>query len=160
MWDPVAQAEALAGGGLLDHGVPGLSGWDQDAVLARIADLRRHARVHPSTTQTLPEWLEVGDWERSGSASFGRVCFEVSTSEGTKCSHFKARRNLLMDVTEFDELYRRVSTYAKQENRALIKSELGKIRIAVASPLKMYLQMNWMYALRGELLLVLAGQYA
>lgn len=108
-----------------------------------------HARVHPSTTQTLSEWLEAGDWERSGSASFGRVCCEVSTYEGIKRDYFKARKNLLMDVSDFDEVYRWVSTYAQQENRALIKSKLGKIRIAVASPLETYLQMSWMYALGG-----------
>lgn len=98
----------------------------------------------------LAVWLETGDWERSGSASFGRVCYEVSTSDGIKRGHFKARKNLIMDTTEFNDLYNRVSTYALQENRALIKSELGKIRIAVASPLETYLQMSWMYALGGS----------
>ncbi|KAG0443874.1 hypothetical protein HPB47_014435 [Ixodes persulcatus] len=67
-WDPVAQAAALAAGGKIDHGVPGLPGWDREAVLARIDALRHYGRTHPSTTLTLRDWLEQGDWERSGCA--------------------------------------------------------------------------------------------
>lgn len=156
-WDPVAQAAALAAGGKVDHGVPGLQGWDQDAILARIDGLRHYGRVHPSTDLTLRDWLERGDWERSGSASFGRVDYEITTSDGVKKGHFKARKNILMDVTHFTDLYSRVTTYSDQENKAIIKSELAKIRIAVASPLETYLQMSWMYALGGSFYLSWPG---
>lgn len=73
--------------------------------------------------------------------------YHVPTTSGSKARKFKAQKNLVMDVTTFDELYIRVTTYHKQENKALVKSELRKIRIAVASPLETYLQMSWSYIL-------------
>lgn len=39
---------------------------------------------------------------------------------------------------------------AKQEHKAIVKCELAKVRIAVSSPLELYLKQAWMMELTGS----------
>lgn len=148
-WDPVDQTRDLAAGGGFVHGLVADPAWDADEMLRRIRTLADYGPTRRPDDRSLDDYLFAGDWERAGSASFGRVEYRVDTPDGTRHGHFKARKNIVMDVTSFETLRERVRGYDRQENRALVKSELGKIRIAVASPLETYLQMGWLYELAG-----------
>ncbi|KAL1468255.1 hypothetical protein MTO96_025563 [Rhipicephalus appendiculatus] len=78
----------------------------------------------------------------------GRVKYEV---EGEKRrGHFKARKNLVLDVFPFKDLVARVRTHDAQENKALIKSEFGKVRLAVSAPLEVYLRLGYLYGVSGS----------
>lgn len=49
---------------------------------------------------------------------------------------FKARKNLVLDVVPVKELVSRVRSHATQQNKALVKSEFGKVRLAVSDLLE------------------------
>lgn len=53
-------------------------------------------------------------------------------------------------MVELDELERRVRECHRQENVALIKTELSKIRIAISSPIEVYLPQAWLFLVSGH----------
>lgn len=63
--------------------------------------------------------------------------------------HFKARKNHILDVIELADLLHAVRTHHTQDNKALVKSELGKIRLAVSAPLPTYLQQASLFSVAG-----------
>lgn len=148
-WDPVRETRDLATGGQVAHGL--LSGdWlRSDHILDMIAGLAQFPEAKPHDVRGFDEWLQSCEWERSGSSSIGRVRYEIDDRLGKRTGHFKARKNLVMDVVPFEEVRDRVRSHATQDNRALIKSEFGKIRLAVAAPLETYLQQAYLYAVSG-----------
>jgi hypothetical protein len=95
------------------------------------------------------DFVKSGDWETAGSSSEGVVDWEMGEESG----HFKARKNLVPDVVNLDELARACLETNAQINKAVKKSELGKVRMAVASDLYTYLKMSWITRLLG-------GRYA
>ncbi|KAL1443267.1 hypothetical protein MTO96_046036 [Rhipicephalus appendiculatus] len=127
-WDPIKETEDLASGGQHAHGLVLESDLDSDGILDRIHYLC--------------------EWERSGSSSTGRVEYEIDGER--RRGHFKARKNLVLDVFPFEDLVTRVRQHDSQENKALVKSEFGKVRLAVSVPLEVYLQQGFLYGVSGS----------
>lgn len=142
-WDPVEQTRALATSSPADHGLKGSPDTSFEEIarnsllyFARPVDVRHEI-------YSFRDFLLKGDWERSGASSFGRVEWSYHDQYDDtwdKKGKFKARKNFILDILHVDELAEKC--YGQEDfpnNTALIKSELAKIRIAVASPLEAYL---------------------
>ncbi|KAL1479037.1 hypothetical protein MTO96_052194 [Rhipicephalus appendiculatus] len=125
-WDPVQETRDLAFGGQHPHGLLYDCDLDPQGILGRIHDLR------------------------SGSSLIGRVDYEVEVDGEGRKGHFKARKNLVLDVYPFEDLVQRVRKHNTQDNRALVKSEFGKIWLAVSAPLEVYLQQGYLYNVSGS----------
>lgn len=92
------------------------------------------------------DWVKQGDWTTSGASSLGKVEWKVNGEIGKT----KARKNIAPDVLDLAELAQQAYDSDKQVSYSIIKSELGKIRIAVASDLESYLQMTWISEIAGH----------
>lgn len=148
-WDPVSQTRALASCDPEPHGLLyGPPEYKPDVYFNQIADLELFrgpkARTGPRLgIVDLQSFIMIGDWERSGASSIGRIPWSYIDQEDpeyNKSGVFKARKNLVLDVMEASELAEEcLSKREHVKNTAIIKSELAKIRIAVASPLEVYL---------------------
>lgn len=101
-------------------------------------------------TRTFRQFLESEEWARAGASLLGTVECALKTEEGVKCGRFKARKNFLLYIMEMDELERRVRQCTKQDNVTLIRTELSKIRIAVSSPIEVYLPQAWLFLVSGN----------
>ncbi|KAH6925307.1 hypothetical protein HPB50_003398 [Hyalomma asiaticum] len=75
--------------------------------------------------------------------------YEVLNGEEWRRGHLKARKNLVLDVIEPADLLDAVRTHHTQDNKALVKSEFGKIRLAVSAPLPTYLQQAYLSSIAG-----------
>lgn len=97
--------------------------------------------------RTFEEYIKSHEWARSGSSSIGRVNWERDDKKG----HFKARKNLLTDLYTDDELIKRVMEWdGTLESKAIIKSEMAKVRLAVASPVEAYLLEAYLLDIAGH----------
>nr|WAK77261.1 MAG: RNA-dependent RNA polymerase [Totiviridae sp.] len=148
-WDPVEETEALAKSGQSQHGLLGFERYGQPAILEAITRLGDIPGPPARKAESFRSWLESAVWERSGSSSIGDVEYELSDGRETERGHFRARKNLILDVKTPDELESLVLGCDRQENNALVKAEFSKIRIAVSSPLAVYLGQSWFYDLAG-----------
>lgn len=148
-WDPVQETRDLASGGQDEHGLLWGPKYRPSSVLRAIADLAQYPAAKPHDTRSLEAWLLACDWERSGSSSMGRIEYEVFDGDSWRRGRFKARKNLVLDIIEPSELLDAIRTHDTQDNRALIKSEFGKIRLAVSAPLPTYLQQAYLYSVAG-----------
>lgn len=148
-WDPVQETYELASGGQEEHGLLAGERYRPKSVLQAIRDLGRYPEGRPHDTRPLEAWLLACEWERSGSSSMGRIDYEVLDGEEWRRGHFKARKNLVLDVLEPATLLEAIRSHDSQDNRALIKSEFGKIRLAVSAPLPTYLQQAYVYSVAG-----------
>nr|AUX13136.1 polymerase [Lonestar tick totivirus] len=147
-WDPIEETRALAESGQTAHGLLFTPEYSQQAILDYIRGLVDHAGPE-GRESSFREWLESAEWERAGSSSLGTVEYEVEIDGEKVRDHFKARKNLVLDVIPLDDLEQGVRTCTSQDNVALVKSEFAKIRIAVSSPLLVYLGQAWLYDLAG-----------
>jgi hypothetical protein len=97
---------------------------------------------------TLPEFVRRPElWSTSGSSSLGRVVFEVAGKKKT----FKARKNWILDLYSLDELVEMVERGGeKQVNTTVVKSELGKVRLAVGGDVITYLYHSYLMYLCGH----------
>lgn len=86
-----------------------------------------------------PEYVKSGVWATSGSSSVGKVELEI---DGKKAK-FKMRKNMVYAMYDLDDLAATSEVCVDQINRVIVKSELGKVRLAVASNIEIYLQMVW-----------------
>lgn len=126
---------------------------DQEQIIANI----RAKRYEPSDLrpseyidETFLSFIRAGRWERAGSSSIGRVEISFVTDGKLARKRFKSRKNFLLDLYTAESLYNRCLAMTEQANTALIKSELGKIRIAVASPVEHYLMYSWLLSKTGS----------
>lgn len=95
---------------------------------------------HNTTFQSFHDYVVDAKWVTSGASSVGRVDWSTNVDTG----HFKARKNLVPDVVNLEELFQRAWVTNRQENMTVIKAELGKIRLAVSSDMYTYLMMDWL----------------
>jgi len=86
-------------------------------------------------------------WSTAGSSSFGRLTFK----EGTATKTVKARKLMLMYISQPEVLEQLAKRIAPSEAVSLVKSELAKIRIAVASDLGFYLVWSYLHHLYGNI---------
>lgn len=80
----------------------------------------------------------------------GVPLYVLSTATSNVKGRFKAKKNVVYDVPPV-VLERRVRLYDKEDNVALVKTELGNIRLAVSSPLETYLAQACIFRLAGDL---------
>lgn len=102
-------------------------------------------RKHKATFTPFKEWVEAGGWLTSGASSVGRVEIAVDG----KVRRVKARKNMVADVVDLGELAADALSDSRQSNVTIIKSELGKLRLAVAGDIHTYLKMTWINDLLG-----------
>lgn len=140
-FDVVAETRKLAEGG----GERGLTANGSIDVFTRLADETLDTEGSPVEWKGFRDYVVSGDWETSGSSSVGRVEWEFNGEKGD----FKARKNLVPDVVDLNRLAEEAYDAKNQDNKAIIKSELGKVRMAVASDMLMYLKMSWLLRLCG-----------
>lgn len=148
-WDPIEETRELAQSGQTAHGLYHEGEYNQQGVLDSIRELANVAGPTPAKPLSFREWLESATWERSGSSSVGKISFELEDEGTTVRGFFKARKNLILDVMSPEEIVALVMSTRTQENNAIIKPELGKARIAVSSPLGIYMGQSWMFDTAG-----------
>nr|UHS72487.1 MAG: putative RNA-dependent RNA polymerase [Totiviridae sp.] len=96
---------------------------------------------------TFEEYVKEGYWLTSGSSSIGKVTWTFEGKEGK----FKARKNMLLDVYTKEELWEIVSNWdGAQHTTAIIKNELGKVRLAVASNIELYIHESYLMRQAGH----------
>jgi hypothetical protein len=141
-FDPVAETAKLADGG-------GRRGLDPETSLDTFRNIAHEVLGNvipkPVVWQSFHDFVLSGEWETPGSSSVGRVEWAFGEEKG----HFKARKNLVPDVVDLEQLAEDCVKETAQSNIAIIKSELGKIRMAVASDMHTYLKMSWLTKLMG-----------
>lgn len=97
--------------------------------------------------QTFEEYIKSGGWLTSGSSSIGRIDWEYDKIHG----HFKARKNMLTFIYTPEELWTIVAGWDGEiRTKPLIKNELGKIRLAVASNIESYLWESYILSCYGH----------
>lgn len=119
------------------------------SAIARLANTRPHRAPDP---RTFCDWLVSKEWACSGSAS-GHVNYRLTTPDGDVRGRFKAQKNLVCDVIPTTKLEAKAWSYDLQDNVASIKTKLGKIRLAISSPLETYLAHAWIFRLAGDICL-------
>jgi len=85
------------------------------------------------------EWMDSATWTTSGASTFGRL--EIQTPEGP--IKLKCRKNQILDAITARDLAKQAQLETEQTNYTIVKSELGKIRLAVSSDIYTYLKMAW-----------------
>lgn len=88
---------------------------------------------------TFLEFLESDIWLTSGSSSIGHYEVEI---EG-KLHKIKCKKNMIRDILTPVELRRLCLNHNTQENSVIVKNELGKVRLAVASDVLTYFSMAY-----------------
>jgi len=97
---------------------------------------------------TFEEYITNGEWLTSGSSSIGHVHWEMDSKTG----HFKARKNMLLELYTPQQIIDLVNNWdGVLYSKAIIKNELGKVRIAVASNLEAYLTESYLVRLTGHI---------
>lgn len=109
--------------------------------------VEKYLPISPVPVEWVPfdEWVMQGDWLTSGASSVGYLQVVVDG----KSKRIKARKNMVADVVDLKELALHAMSDDGQYNRTVIKSELGKVRLAVAGDLYTYLKMTWVNRLLG-----------
>jgi hypothetical protein len=133
-FDYMEQAKDLANGGIKHW-------WSEDEKLFEQIVNRLLVKVPKKWNRRMSfrEYLDSGIWSTSGSSTVGRVVIEI----GGKLKTIKARKNMILDMYTVDELYTMCMSQVGQQNFVIVKSELGKVRLAVASDLANYLLMSY-----------------
>lgn len=144
-FDVFDEADKLAHGGLKMYFPPGCS----------FADVAREVLLVPTKHVpylSLRDFIVGASWLTSGASSVGKL--EVSTWDEErqvwKKKNIKARKNFVVDTVELEELYNGCVSNDKQHSVTIVKSELGKIRLAVAGDIYTYLKMAWIGYLTGH----------
>lgn len=96
---------------------------------------------------TLKEYIERGLWLTAGASSIGTVNWSYAGEKG----HFKARKNMLVNIYTSDELYKMAVDWdGNLQNSVFTKDELAKRRLAVASNIEAYLNHSYLLYLFGH----------
>lgn len=138
-FDYVAEARELAHGGL-DHNLP------PSSTFQALVDEALACPDVETDYIDFSDFVRSGQWLTAGSSSIGRMLVEFDG----KVYKFKARKNTLPDIYEPEELITLCQNWIGQENSTLVKSELGKVRLAVAGDIATYLMMSWIIYLTGK----------
>jgi hypothetical protein len=134
-FDPLLETEKLAKSGEPHN----MYGYNFSDIAKTALTMKKRPLKHPATC--FEDFVVGGRWQTAGSSSVGHMMVEIPGKDAPK--RIKARKNTVADVVDLKELAKLCMSWDKQENHSILKSELGKIRIAVSSDLPMYLQMSW-----------------
>lgn len=137
-FDFVAETRSLAEGGE-PHGMID-DNW-LDTFHAAAIKVQSGVVSRPIKYLTLREYIASDLANTSGASSYGKVEWEFKGEKGK----FKARKNFLLDICTVDFLYEQTVLHlGKQVNTSFIKSELGKMRIAVTGDIWSYFSQSWL----------------
>lgn len=140
------EMKSLSDGGE-EHGINGTRNW-RETFKTALETIQTHKKSDSPKFITFEEYVKEGLWLTSGASSIGKIHWEFDKDEGT----FKARKNMLLDVYTPDELYEIAQAWdGKLHNTAIVKNELGKVRLAVASSIEMYLHESYLVRNTGHL---------
>jgi hypothetical protein len=139
-FDKIAEARSLAEGGDEHFFPPG-------ETFASLAVEALPLTTHPVEYIGFVDYVVDARWLTGGSSSVGRL--EIELADGDKIE-VKARKNFVLDTVDVEELAHDAMNSTRQRNVAIVKAELGKLRIAVSSDLYTYLQMSWVTYLTGH----------
>jgi len=109
-------------------------------------DIAREALSVIRTTGHTPrqigfyEYIKDGQWATTGASDREKYTIIIDGEE----IEISARKNMLPDILDIDETYLKCLKIRRQENRAFIKPELGKLRLVVIGDFYTYLQMSWL----------------
>jgi hypothetical protein len=140
-FDVLKEAQSLANGGEPHH-------WPLpfDDLVAQALKMDVHGRLD---WLTFDAYVSECKWATSGASSRGYLT--VITPDGEV--RVKAKKNFVMDTTPTALLAEAAATSHTQLNSVIIKAELGKVRLAVASSLETYLKEAYLrYCLNGAYL--------
>jgi hypothetical protein len=101
---------------------------------------------HPKDYISFKDFVVGAEWLTTGASSVGRV--EIEMADGEKI-RVKARKNMVADVYDLNVLASEAIESKTQQNYTIVKSELGKLRLAVAGDIYTYLKMTWITYLLG-----------
>jgi hypothetical protein len=137
-FDIKQEVEKLANGGI-EHNY---FGYQWDALCSEFLSMN----YHPVDYVPFGNFVCNAEWLTSGSSSVGKVV--LTTIDGNTVT-VKARKNMVADVVDLETLANDALSADSQENYAIIKSELGKLRLAVAGDIYTYLKQTWINYLLG-----------
>lgn len=140
-WDLEAEMLALA---TVDP--PRNEGWTSlwaeaaDSVFVKPSKLPRYV--------SFEEYTKSLKWATAGASSVGRVYYK---DDNGKIMHFKPRKNMVTTLFTPDQLWSIVLKWdGTIVNTPVVKNELGKIRLAVASNLESYIYEAYCLAMFGH----------
>lgn len=133
-FDYVKETENLVSGDPVDHTLNSLPTFTE--ILHK--ELTFEVSKRPKFL-TFKEFVTSGMWTTSGSSNIGRMELDING----EIVFVKARKNILPDIIDMKVLYEECMASKKQSNKSMIKSELGKVRIASSSDIHNYLLMSW-----------------
>lgn len=152
-FDQVQATKDVSDGLGLEHttsdGLAKAYGWTDcvDALFA-LPNPRKARDGAAEQTLTFEEFVTKSEgWTTSGASSFGRMYY--STGKG-KVEKTKARKLMLPYISMPEILIALAKLATTSVNVAVIKSELAKIRIAVAGDLGFYLVWSYIHHLTGD----------
>lgn len=93
------------------------------------------------------EYIKSNKWATAGSSDVGYIYL---LDKDKKEKKVKCKKNFLLDVETAESLYQMCIKSNQQVNYTIVKCELGKVRLAVASDIQTYLISSWMVYLSGE----------
>lgn len=89
--------------------------------------------------QSFYDWLKEGAWVTTGSASFGSMELQFPSGD----AKVSVSKNMLLDVVSLNQLYDDCISNRTIVNKAFVKEEAGKLRLAVSGDIYTYLKMRW-----------------
>jgi hypothetical protein len=140
-FDLVEESRSYAHGGQDAHHMP--TGYTFRSIAERV--LKMNVSFVPYIS--FDDYIRSAKWATGGSSSRGYLHF--TTGDG-KEHKIKARKNFVLDVVSIEDLIQSARSSRRQTNIILIKNELSKVRLAVASDLETYLRLCWLMIFIGE----------
>lgn len=146
-FDVVRETRALAEGGGR-HGLTDVGrGLEQ---FRKIAETVLDTPGEAVEWESFESFVRRGAWETAGSALIPGIDTRVEWQFGDDEGKFKPRKNVVPDVVPMDELLSKARLATGQTNVSIVKSELGKLRMAVSSDMYTYLKMSWITQRMGR----------
>ncbi|ANH79339.1 RNA-dependent RNA polymerase [Golden shiner totivirus] len=143
-FDYFAEIKSLATGGN-PHGLIDYN-WDLQ-FLTSLKEISKDNLHEKRDYITFENYVKDGKWITAGSSSIGHVDWEFDSESGK----FKARKNMLTNIYTRNEIWEIIKDWdGKIVSRAIIKGEMSKIRLAVASNIQMYIYESYLMYLSGH----------
>lgn len=141
-FDIINETRELAEGGA-EHGIYGWKNEFQELM----EEITAGQKINRVEFMTLEQYIANDAAATAGASSVGKVHYTFDGKE----HKFKARKNFLLDILSAEQIYGLVERNAhRQEARAFVKPELGKMRVAVTGDLESYLVTSWLNYLAGH----------
>lgn len=131
-FDLVKEARELAGSGQVKHELYPGEFRDTAKEVLRMTVTERPA-------VGFRDWLASLSWATAGASSIGKIEWSLEDEQG----RFKARKNMVPFLYSVDDLYDMCMKRQEERDGSIVKSELGKIRLAVSNDIVSYLRASY-----------------